>query len=146
MGGALVATPLGARKFEMKNQNKIISLIAILFSLFLYINCDDELTEEEDKVRLENMEREILGLISDLNCTDSTDCRYIGFGAKPCGGYWRYLIYSINNVDSVQLVEKVRKFNEYNETLNTKYGWISDCSLPPIPVIKCLNGECVNIR
>ena len=131
--------------FGMKNQNMIISLIAILLSLFLCINCDDEKAEKEDKARLENMEQEILGIISDLSCTDSTDCRIIGFGAKPCGGYWRYLIYSKINVDSVQLNEKVRIYNEYNETLNEKYGWISDCSLPPIPVIKCIDGECVNI-
>ena len=130
----------------MKNHNKIISLIAILFSLFLYTSCDNEITEEEDKVRLENMEQEILNFINDLSCTDSTDCRYIGFGAKPCGGYWKFLIYSVTNVDSVQLNKKVREYNEYNETLNAKYGWISDCSLPPIPVIKCLDGECVNIN
>ena len=113
--------------------------------MILYSHCDDELTVEEDQARLDNMEQEILVLIGDLSCTDSTDCRYIGFGSKPCGGYWRYLIYSKLNVDSVQLDAKVRKYNQYNETLNQKYGWISDCSLPPIPVINCIDGECVNI-
>jgi len=129
----------------MKNHNKIIILIILLFSLLLCISCDDEITEKEDKVRLENMEQEILDLVSDLSCTDSTDCRYIGFGAKPCGGFWKYIIYSITNVDSDQLTEKVRIYNEYNETLNAKYGWISDCSLPRIPIIRCRDGECVNI-
>ena len=123
----------------------IFSLIALLLSMFLIFGCDVELTEEEEKARLVDMEQEILGLISDLSCTDSTDCNYIGFGSKPCGGYWRYLIYSSSNVDTVLLKEKVRKYNEYNRSLNAKYGWISDCSLPPIPMVICILGECTGI-
>jgi hypothetical protein len=85
-------------------------------------------------------------MISDLSCADSTECKYIGFGAKPCGGFWRYLIYSSSNVDTVLLKEKVRKYNEYNRNLNSKYGWISDCGLAPIPIVKCIEGECININ
>ncbi|MCH7974144.1 MAG: hypothetical protein IH949_09710 [Bacteroidetes bacterium] len=143
---SLSATPLGAGKTKMINQLKIINLLAILFSVILYMSCEDDFNEEEDVARLEHMEQEILENINDLSCIDSTDCRYIGFGAKPCGGYWRYLIYSINNVDSVLLIEKVRKYNEYNKTLNMRYGWMSDCSLAPIPVVGCSEGECINIK
>ncbi len=121
-------------------------MLAILFSIILFMSCDDDFNEEEDVARLEHMEQEILESISDLSCSDSTDCQYIGFGDKPCGGYWRYLIYSVNNVDSVLLIEKVRKYNDYNKTLNIRYGWVSDCSLPRIPVLTCLEGECVVIN
>ena len=124
----------------------LVSLILIFLTLILSTGCDDGLNEEEDKARLDQMEQEILGLISDLSCNDSTDCKYIGFGAKPCGGFWRYLIYSISNIDTVLLNEKVRTYNEYNKSLNTKYGWISDCSLPPIPNVDCVEGECIDIN
>jgi hypothetical protein len=129
----------------MNNHTIIFSLIALLLSMFLIFGCNDELTEEEEKARLDNMEQEILSMISDLSCADSTECSYIGFGSKPCGGFWRYLIYSRSNVDTVLLKDKVRKYNEYNKSLNIKYGWISDCSLPPIPNVKCILGECTGI-
>ena len=109
------------------------------------MGCEDEFNEEEDVVRLEHMEQEILEMISDLSCNDFTDCKYVGFGVKPCGGPWRYLTYSVNNVDSLLLFVKVKGYNEYNKTLNMRYGWISDCGLAPIPIIGCIEGECVDI-
>ena len=130
----------------MKNHIPIFILITLLLSLILIFSCDNELTEEEEKARLDDMEQEISDLISDISCSDSTDCKYIGFGSKPCGGFWKYLVYSSSHVDTVVLQEKVRKYNEYNKSLNTKYGWISDCSLPPIPIVKCIEGECIDIN
>ena len=85
-----------------------------------------------------------LEIISDLSCQDSTDCEFVSFGVKPCGGPWRYLVYSATHVDNVLLNEKVKAYNEYNNTLNIRYGWISDCSLAIIPVLGCIEGECIN--
>ena len=128
----------------MINKIKIVNLLTILLLLILFIGCDNESNEERDVARLEHMEKEILEIISDLSCQDSTDCQFVDFGVKPCGGPWRYLVYSATHVDNVLLNEKVKAYNEYNNTLNIRYGWISDCSYAIIPVLGCIEGECIN--
>ena len=115
-----------------------ISLVIILCA------CEDGSNEERDVARLEQMEKVILEMISDISCQDLTDCEFIGFGVKPCGGPWRYLIYSTTNVDNILLSEKVKDYNEYNEKLNNRYGWVSDCSFAEPPVLGCIDGECTN--
>ncbi len=118
--------------------------MTILLLLILFIGCENESNEDRDVASLEQMEKEILEIVNDLNCQDSTDCQFVGFGVKPCGGPWRYLVYSTTHVDNVLLNEKVIDYNEYNNTLNIRYGWISDCSLAIIPVLWCIEGECIN--
>ncbi len=40
-----------------------------------------------------------LELIGTPSCGGDGDCRYIGLGAKPCGGVWEYLVYSTPRID-----------------------------------------------
>jgi hypothetical protein len=122
---------------------KLFSSLFIPLIIILY-TCEYESNEDRDVARLEQMEKEILEIVNDLNCQDSTDCQFVGFGVKPCGGPWRYLIYSVTNVDNVLLNEKVKEYNEYNDMLNNRYGWVSDCSMAEPPVLGCIGGECIN--
>lgn len=91
------------------------------------------------------MEKEILLVVGEPQCSDTTDCRYIGLGAKPCGGPSRYLIYSIATVDSLNLARRVAEFNEFNAMLNRLYGLRSDCSVPNKPNMGCRDGRCVDL-
>ena len=86
---------------------------------------------------------EIIDIISIPVCSDDSNCKFVGFGAKPCGGYWEYLVYSIANVDSTFLINKVIQYNELNDTFNVRYGWVSDCMIVEPPNnISCNNGIC----
>jgi hypothetical protein len=125
------------------NSREIFGLIILLVCAIFISGCGDD--EADDRARLETMEEEILLFVGEPECSDSTDCRSIGLGAKPCGGPWRYLIYSIANVDSVDLVLRVAEFNEFNRVLNRRYGWISDCSVPNKPNLGCQDGRCVDL-
>ena len=100
-------------------------------------------SESDDFAQLEQLEQEIIDIISIPVCSDDSNCKFIGFGAKPCGGYWEYLVYSIANVDSTFLINKVIQYNELNDTFNVRYGWISDCMIVEPPNdISCNNGIC----
>jgi len=122
---------------------KLFSLL-LLPLIIIFYTCEDESNEDRDVAHLEQMEKEILEIVNDLNCQDSTDCQFISFGVKPCGGPWKYIIYSVTNVDNFVLNEKVKEYNVYNEILNNRYGWISDCSFAEPPVLGCIGGECIN--
>jgi hypothetical protein len=122
-----------------------ITIVLLLLSLCL-VSCEGgNLDESEDIAKLGRMETQILAFIGNAQCTDSTDCRYIAFGDKPCGGPWKYLIYSAATIDTMELQRMVASYNEFNEILNHRYAWRSDCSLAYLPNVGCQEGTCVDL-
>lgn len=102
-------------------------------------------TEEEDWRLLDRLRDYILGYVGSAPCSGDGDCRYLAFGAKPCGGPWRYLVYSTRNVDPDLLAALVNRYNAANAVLNRRWHAISDCSIPPIPRAGCSLGSCVDL-
>lgn len=122
-----------------------------LFALFLVLQsfqCTDTndtsnlITSEQ----LENTELEIKNYINSFGCSESVGCNYIAFGDKPCGGPWKYLVFS-NSVNLTKLQEMVANYNEMNRLYNIQTNAISDCMavMPPTEV-KCVNGVCTIIK
>lgn len=125
---------------------RLLALIVMSISICIFlVACDLYYTEEVDRARLEGMRQDIIEFIGEPTCRDSTDCRYIAFGDKPCGGPWEYLIYSASEVDTLELQSMVESYNRFNEELNRRYGWVSDCSVPPVPNLGCREGLCVDL-
>jgi hypothetical protein len=124
---------------------KLLVLSGMVLAFLQPFSCDDgkEFDEFWDRARLENLRAEIEEMIGDAACLEGADCRYIAFGAKPCGGPWEYKIYSVTNVDTVKLQEVVAEYNSFNAHLNRKYGWISTCDIPSVPRVGCRDGRCV---
>ena len=94
-----------------------------------------------DRQVLEQLEAEILQLV-DRECSNGKKCRTIGFGAKPCGGPWSYLIYSSSSTDEDLLIEKVCAYNAYQDAMNQHYGYFSDCAVEEVPQLQCSGGKC----
>ena len=122
-------------------------LLLLLAALVLLPACNgtDERDEAANVVRLEAMKQEILDLVGVAACEGDADCRFIALGDKPCGGPWRYLVYSVTTVDTVTLATKVAAYNAFNRQLNEKYGWKSDCSVPAPPNVGCRQGRCADL-
>jgi len=118
--------------------------IIVLLALVMVYSCGD--FRLDDWERLEEMQVDILALVGEANCSDSTQCRYIALRPKPCGGPWEFLVYCSSEVDSVRLVELVNEYNQFEEELNNKYGRTSDCSVPPEPQLGYIGGHCVDLR
>jgi hypothetical protein len=102
-------------------------------------------SQEDDWERLAQMREMIIEYIGVPTCGGASDCRCIGFGAKPCGGPWGYLIYSTATVDERILHLEVTAYNTYNDILNRRYGIYSDCMVVPPPEIGCVAGRCVDL-
>lgn len=120
--------------------------LAFVFLLLLFIACDKQRTREDDFAKLADMKQTILIVAGAASANDSTDCRYVGLGSKPCGGPWEYLVYSIVDTDTLLLLELVGKYNTFEDELNRKYGRVSDCSITPPPVVGLVNGRCVDLK
>lgn len=103
------------------------------------------ISERLDLKRLEEMEEEIDALIGTAPCEGGSDCRYIAFGAKPCGGPWKYKVYSASGVDTDLLEDLVEEYRELNVMVNRLHGLMSDCSIPPVPIATCHKGRCIDV-
>lgn len=103
---------------------------------------EEQRTEEGDRTRLMEMRQEIDALIGDATGSSIADCRYAGIGAKPCGGPWEYIVYSVSSTDSTALAERLAAYDAFEAEMNELYGYLSDCSVPNIPVLVFEGGRC----
>lgn len=75
-------------------------------------------------------------------CTRPNQCRVVTFGAKACGGWTDYVIYSTATTDSIALAELAGEFTRLKIELIPKYWPISDCEILPRPEVGCVDGRC----
>ncbi|NOR28976.1 MAG: hypothetical protein GQ540_10670, partial [Lutibacter sp.] len=73
-----------------KHTFKTIALLAIV----LGCTNNNETSQEEELQALDVLHEEIEQLIAEGICNENSDCDFIAFGSKPCGGPWSFLVYS----------------------------------------------------
>ncbi|MGB5420091.1 hypothetical protein [Algibacter sp.] len=127
---------------------KNTSLKAFLFLICLCLlafNCEDEITQEDESAELNTLRLDIEALAITSICNEETECKYLPFGSKPCGGPAGYLIYS-TSIDTEKIEMLVLNYKQKSDEFNTKWGLMSDCSIvnPPTSII-CENNACVAV-
>jgi hypothetical protein len=85
---------------------------------------------------------QIRALIGDAACTDSSQCRTVGIGARPCGGPQAYLAWSTAHTDGAALAALAEKFRLEREAVNAASGELSNCRFFPDPGASCRAGTC----
>lgn len=77
-------------------------------------------------------------------CTQDVQCKAIGFGSKPCGGFWSYKIYSTADSNPARLERLVKSHNDLEAELNLLTQRFSDCRFLEAPQeLRCRNQRCV---
>ncbi len=99
-----------------------------------------------DRATLEMKYQAVYALVQDLSCTDSSVCASIGIGSKPCGGPWRYLVYSTATVDVQELIAKVADLYAYESGYNAQEHIISDCSIARSAQPSCVGQKCIDLN
>ena len=102
--------------------------------------------ERQDRQRLNALGDRIYKLVGEPHCESVEECRYIGLGAKPCGGPWEYLVYSISQTEPEWLRDMVEEYNDLEAEMNRKYGYVSDCAMAAEPRLGCVEGYCVDLN
>lgn len=98
-------------------------------------------------IRQQELMQEIKGEIGDPTSSDTTYCRVLPLGEKPCGGPAGYVVFS-SQVSNVQRMhELTNELTEVDKTLNRALQLGSDCSIERPPVAIIVDGRCrVNPR
>lgn len=84
----------------IKNVSKTIALMAIVFGCAN----NTESSKEDDLAELNGLKEEIELLVDSGICSENSDCDYIAFGSKACGGPKTYLV--LNNSIDVALLQQ----------------------------------------
>lgn len=131
----------------MKNAPFRLFTLVICLSLMAF-QCDEDivpLTQEEEREELDIYKKTIEDLAATSVCNEDTECKFIAFGSKPCGGPWNYLIYT-TSIDTEKLELWVEDYNQREADFNTNWGVASDCAVVNPPTsINCENNTCIPV-
>ncbi len=103
-------------------------------------------TQSYDKAGVDQRYQAVYNLTQDLSCSDSSVCSSTGIGSKPCGGPWKYLVYSTSTTDVEKLTSAVADLNSYEAGYNQQEGLLSDCSIAPPANPGCVNNKCIDLN
>lgn len=101
---------------------------------------------ERGDSELDTIEKQIADLIGAAPAKQESACKTIAFGSKPCGGPWRFLVYSSEYTDEARLTQLVTTYNELQDRLNRERGVMSDCSIAVEPAVELRDGLCTASR
>jgi len=119
---------------------------SLLAFLVIYFDGSGAISlQETEKAEIDKLKIEIKSLADESVCSEEFSCFSVGIGAKPCGGFWEYIVYS-NSIDVVSFFAKIETMNDLEKTYNEKYMIQSDCfiAMPP-GSMDCVDGKCVGV-
>ncbi len=98
--------------------------------------------QQDDSERLKELGRIIEQEIGTPTANEPSQCKLIAFGAKPCGGPARYLVYSTEKTNESRLKQLVNEFNGLAKKINEERKIISDCMFVTEPKVELVDKVC----
>ena len=86
----------------------------------------------------------ITNMALDLSCDTNDQCKSIGFGDKPCGGFQSYKVYSTKTLDDSTFTKMVKNYNALDKQNNLKNQMASTCDMLMQPSTSCVQGQCTS--
>ena len=117
-----------------------------LFALgigFTFLGCESNAEEIKalESRDLATLFAEIETLASSENCINAANWTFTGYGSKACGNVVGYIAYP-KSIDTDYFQELLQRYANAQRAYNEKWGIISDCSIPNVPLgVACQNGK-----
>lgn len=123
------------------------TIFILLIFITSFSGCDEVKSDQELTMQeLEKQLQDIYAFIDNGACSTGSECFFMPYGSKACGGHQGYLIFS-SETDVPTLQKMVEKHRKAEETYNKQNRIISDCSIPTAPErLVCENGKCIQIQ
>jgi hypothetical protein len=125
---------------------KYIFRLLMLALVMQSFQCDNDNSQGITQNSLNLKKQQIIEYISQFSCAEASNCNYIAFGAKPCGGPREYMVFP-NKVNINTLQTLVDEYYQMDNAHNIQTGAVSDCLLVGPPTnIGCVNNVCTIIN
>ncbi len=130
----------------MSNLFWSLKKVVVGFSLVMFCgglaHADKTLTKEGMLAKRTKLSGDIAKLALPLKCSNDHDCAFLEMGTKPCGGPWKYILYSKKNAKIPALKKKIAEYGKLDQSYNKVSGMMSDCSMTLPPEPKCVAKVC----
>lgn len=81
-------------------------------------------------------------LTEDKSCRETTECKVLPVGSRPCGGPEQYLAYSAINTDEKLLAITNDRYTKLKQQQQQRLGMRSTCQMLPTPIAQCQLRQC----
>ena len=78
-------------------------------------------------------------------CRESAECRLVGLGAKVCGGYHDFLVYSVKTTQEQTLLPLIAEFNKLAEEQQNFSFQVAKCG-QAMGQVQCGVEGCVPVK
>lgn len=105
-------------------------------------------TEQQEGVK-DNAKEPVMGSVEKIQelistaCDSDAQCKVIGVGDRPCGGFAQFLVYSTTDTDEKELKSQVAIYNKMQTVKNSKSGVVGICQHLSPPKTYCSKKQCV---
>lgn len=126
---------------------KKIVIPFLILCILVVVSCTKEtiLTMEQEQQLLNEKLIEIETIAESVSCSEVSVWEITPIGSKACGGPTGYIAYSYS-INEVNFLNLVSNYTQEQNQFNLKWGIISDCSVPPMPIgVECSNNQPVFI-
>ncbi len=100
---------------------------------------DAKLSRLDDEMK--SLSEEIKFYQGHSECTQDSQCRVVGIGAKVCDKYRDFIVYSTQDAQETILLEKISKFNE-KANVYTELSMTSNSCGKSSSKIECIKNRC----
>ena len=84
--------------------------------------------------------------IVQLSCQHNNQCKTIGVGVSPCGGYGKHFVYSTESTNVLKLSKLVEEFNNQQKLNNKKNELVGNCRFISPPKTVCVQQQCLAVN
>ncbi len=94
------------------------------------------------QVDTKQLHQRLQRLTADKSCQQSTQCKVLPVGHRPCGGPEQYMVYSSKSTDEKLLAITNDRYKKLKQEQQQRLGLRSTCQLVPEPVAACQQQQC----
>lgn len=94
------------------------------------------------QVDTKQLHQRLQRLTADKSCQQSTQCKVLPVGHRPCGGPEQYMVYSSKSTDEKLLAITNDRYKKLKQEQQQRLGLRSNCQLVPEPVAACQQQQC----
>ncbi|WP_296298879.1 hypothetical protein [Rheinheimera sp.] len=94
------------------------------------------------QVDTKQLHQRLQRLTADKSCQQSTQCKVLPVGHRPCGGPEQYMVYSSKSTDEKLLAITNDRYKKLKQEQQQRLGLRSTCQIVPEPVAACQQQQC----